>query len=306
MSHSSLQGRNWVFTLNNPLAERVGDDPADWDHSAFRYLVYQLELGESGTAHWQGYVSFAKNVRLGVLKELSPRANWDLRRGTHEQARAYCTKDEGRLDGPYEYGDPPVHQGERSDIATTWAMLKAKASDFEILEVNPGAMRYARGIAWARQAVPVVQRSWKTEVFVYWGTSGSGKSFRAFAEAGPNAYSKPPATKWFDGYTGQENVVFDEFLGNWFDVSTLLRLLDAYPMAVEPKGGTYIPFLARRLWITTNIEPLRWYPNINGLQLAALLRRLDHIENFTVPYVAPGVTLVPAQSSEADTGDTIA
>lgn len=35
------------------------------------------------------------------------------------------------------------------------------------------------------------------EVHCFWGTTGSGKSFRAWAEAGLDAYPKDPRTKVF-------------------------------------------------------------------------------------------------------------
>lgn len=52
------------------------------------------------------------------------------------------------------------------------------------------------------------------EVHVFWGDTGSGKSRRAWDEAGFSAYPKSPSTKFWDGYQDQENVVIDEFRGD--------------------------------------------------------------------------------------------
>lgn len=45
---------------------------------------------------------------------------------------------------------------------------------------------------------PAVERV----VQVYWGTTGTGKSHRAWAEAGITAYPKDPLSKFWDGYRG--------------------------------------------------------------------------------------------------------
>lgn len=67
------------------------------------------------------------------------------------------------------------------------------------------------------QAPPIVR-----EIFVFWGKTGTGKSRRAWHEAGVAAYSKDPRSKFWDGYQDQRHVVIDEFRGG-IDVSHLLR-----------------------------------------------------------------------------------
>lgn len=42
------------------------------------------------------------------------------------------------------------------------------------------------------------------QVFVFWGTTGTGKSRRAWDEASLFAYPKSPSTKFWDGYQNQE------------------------------------------------------------------------------------------------------
>ena len=56
---------------------------------------------------------FSGTKRLSGVKELTgTAAHWEPRRGTHQQAAAYCSKEETRIDGPWEVGTPPV-QGKR-------------------------------------------------------------------------------------------------------------------------------------------------------------------------------------------------
>lgn len=107
----------------------------------------------------------------------------------------------------------------------------------------------------------------------FWGPTGTGKSRTAWDEAGMDAYPKDPRTKWWDGYTGQEHVVVDEFRGG-IDVAHLLRWLDRYPVLVETKGGS-IPLRATKFWFTSNLDPRNWYPDLDAETQAALIRRLE-------------------------------
>jgi len=113
-------------------------------------------------------------------------------------------------------------------------------------------------------------------VDVFWGRTGTGKSKRAWEEGTTQAFPKDPRTKFWDGYRGQCHVVIDEFRGD-IDISHLLRWLDRYPVIVEVKGGSVI-LRAERIWITSNLDPRKWYPTLDPETLQALLRRLNITE----------------------------
>lgn len=131
-------------------------------------------------------------------------------------------------------------------------------------------IRYERGFRSYR-SMTMGQRSWQTKSEVLWGPPGSGKSKFAWEEGGPDAFwvSKPNGNRAFwDGYEGQDTVVLDEFYG-WLPYGFMCRLLDRYPLRVETKGSS-VPFLAKRIIITSNVDPVQWYKK--GLR--ALRRRL--------------------------------
>ena len=94
-------GCNWVFTWNNYNDKKA---PQAWPDMA--QLVYQCEIcPETKTPHLQGYVRFKKNKRFSAVKALdSDKIHWELRRGTHEQARDYASKEESRDPGPLVRG----------------------------------------------------------------------------------------------------------------------------------------------------------------------------------------------------------
>lgn len=88
-------------------------------------------------------------------------------------------------------------------------------------------------------------------------------------------YIKNPRTKWWDGYQGEANVIIDEFRGS-IDVSYLLRWLDRYPCSVEKKGGS-LPLRATNFWITSNLDPMMWFLDIDEQTRLAFMRRLTNI-----------------------------
>ena len=81
----------------------------DWpgpqvQHPHFRYFVAQKEKApDTGRLHWQGYVEVKEKCRIKKMKEVlgCPSAHLEPRRGSQEEAIAYCTKVESRAE-PYE------------------------------------------------------------------------------------------------------------------------------------------------------------------------------------------------------------
>lgn len=119
-------------------------------------------------------------------------------------------------------------------------------------------------------------------VQVFWGKTGTGKSQRAWAEAGMAAYGKDPRTKWWCGYRGEEHVIIDEFRGD-IDIAHMLRWLDRYPVRVEQKGSSR-PLACTKIWITSNLDPRQWYPLVDEDTREAFLRRLTNIIHFDALY----------------------
>lgn len=108
---------------------------------------------------------------------------------------------------------------------------------------------------------------------VFWGDSNTGKTRRAWEEAGMEAFPKDPNTKWWCGYRDQENVIIDEFDGQ-IAFNHLSRWIDRYPCNLESKHGA-VSNRFKKIWITSNVDPRKWYPNNNEQQQVGLLRRLD-------------------------------
>lgn len=96
--------------------------PADisFDEDDVRYAVWQLEKCEkTGKEHLQMYIEGTHPFRLPRWKSIlgENTAHIEVRRGSRDQARAYCMKEETRVDGPWEFGEwQSGGQGKRNDI----------------------------------------------------------------------------------------------------------------------------------------------------------------------------------------------
>lgn len=262
--------RRWCFTVNNPVAPLAfGDDVT--------YAIWQLEAGEAGTPHYQGYLCLAKPKRLGGVKLLLPTAHLEPCKGTHEQNVSYCSK-EPRVDGPFTHGTPPK-PGERTDIAAVKRKLDDGADMSEIAEDHFSLfIRYEKGFQ-SYKMLKTPERSWKTRVEIHWGCSNAGKSH--YAQSFEGAYWKDHGN-WWDGYDGQETVVIDEFYG-WLTPSFMLRLMDKTPMRVEVKGGSR-QFIAKTIIITSNKPWGQWWREDVAYNHDAFERRIDLCKEYTQPY----------------------
>jgi len=249
-----------------------------------RYAIWQLEqCPTTHRMHIQGYLEVKNKIGMKGVKEIlgDPTAHIERRRGTQGQAVDYCSKTNTKVAGPWEYGKKSEGQGERCDLLALTEGIKNGLTIYDIVEQFPGQfIRYNRGIE--RMMAIKDERNMddrEIEVAVLWGGTGSGKT-RIVMKNRENMYIRGLASygqTWWDGYRGQESILFDEFYGQ-VKLSDMLRYLDRYPLQIPIRGGyTYARW--KKVFITSNTPPWEWYANAGAPKevLAAFRRRIKWI-----------------------------
>ena len=230
----------------------------------------QLELAREGLLHWQFVICLSDRRRSSFVRDLYKSAHVESTKSA--AANDYVWKDDTSVsDSRFEIGAAPAKRNSISDWNTIWV----QAQSGKLLEI-PADIRI-RCYSTLRRIEKdyLCPEGHERLSTVFWGTTGSGKSRRAWEEAGIGAYPKDPNTKFWDGYNGHDNVVIDEFRGK-IDISHILRWTDRYPVIIENKGGG-TTLSAKRIWFTSNLPPSSWYPDLDSQTTAALLRRLEVI-----------------------------
>ena len=280
-----MQKRHFCFTLNNYEQSDIDRIKLLVADGAAKYICMQPEIGANLTPHLQGFVSFRNGRTLqGVKNLIGRRAHLEPMRGTFDQAIDYCGKEESRDPnagwGFWEQGERPTgagRQGHRSDLESAINSIREGKRGREFFELHGDIwLRYGRGMESAFRLYEP-SRSFKTEVWWYYGPTGTGKSMRAM-ELMPEAYWKNNSM-WWDGYELHEDVIIDDYRCDFCKFSDLLRLLDRYPYQVQVKGGTR-QFLAKRVIITAPYHPQVMWASRTEEDLGQLLRRIDHILSF--------------------------
>lgn len=275
------QYRYWILTIPHHLY-------TPFLPPELSYVKGQLELSNTtGYCHWQLLAHTKRKITLSAIKKLfGSQSHAEPTRS--EAASSYVWKEDTRVPNTqFELGQLPFHRNNPKD----WEAILNNAKNGNLLDIPPDVLvRYYNSIRRIEKdnLQPIsIQR----EVFVYWGRTGAGKSRRAWDEATFNAYPKDPNTKFWDGYRNHEFVVIDEFRGGkslsplfciiliilliiGIAINHLLRWFDRYPVIIEQKGSACV-LVAKKIWITSNLSPNDWYPDLDQETLAALRRRLN-------------------------------
>ncbi|QMW68627.1 replication-associated protein [Torentivirus zocris] len=288
---NATKSRKWCFTMFFDIDKMGPRGPEakyfeDWE---CEYLYVGLEsCPTSGRLHYQGYVRFANPRALNGVRSLFTHTitgdngkqkypgHWEACKGTEEQNVKYCSKESDLI---IEWGQseadlkPDKNQGKRNDIKAVRQMISEGKGMLEVVsEVNS-----AQAIKIAETMLKYLEpeRSWMPEVYWIYGPTGVGKSKLAFSQC-ERPWVSGETGRWFEGYDAHEDVIFDDFRGDFCKFHVLLRLLDRYPYRIEVKGASR-QFLAKRIFITSYHPPHLVYKDRGNEDLAQLGRRICKI-----------------------------
>lgn len=264
--------KTWVFTLNNWTPTEL-DNILHWDVTR---LVVGEEVGDEGTPHLQGAVTFKRAYRLAALKKLQSRAHWEI--ALAADAFNYCGKD-----GNMVHRIDNRTQGKRRDIDVAYEAVAAKkpmraflAEDkpsYQAIQVFKvaAAMAVPDRVCGEDGLFPEIDVRW------YYGATGTGKSASVYREFMADVY-RPLSEKWWDGYTGQRCVLVDDFRPKWCSWERLLQLTDRYPLTLEVKGGSVAACWT--VFVITAPEPPSEMFAAFGEDVRQLTRRIRVVRRF--------------------------
>lgn len=293
--------RNWVFTINNPTTDKLLKT-----ETQCKFLIATLEIAETGTIHYQGYLETTHSRTLDQVKALFvDNPHLEPRVSTKAKAIAYTLKTvREALTGTSNLSVSAFAWPGDTNLLLTTSTLKpivtipSTTTCDELISMTVTKLSTSEELSSIQQEIKdgkpmediaddhfklwvkynnsftkyaLLQckpRNFKTEVTVIVGPTGTGKS-RYCANLGNTTFWKPRGN-WWDGYERQHTVIIDEFYG-WLPYDLLLRLCDRYPLNVEIKGGT-INFSPKAIIITSNKRPNEWYSNV---YFESFIRRVE-------------------------------
>lgn len=255
-----------------------------------RYFIFQVEKGSNKeTVHIHLMLDFPPKKRktFNFIKNLFPLAHIEEKKGTKEELRDYCSKEDTRLCGPYSWGKW-VSQGQREDISKIVDLVKEGFSNYQLIEegFKSQVLLNSNKIDNIRQIF--LEEKFKKEfrnleVTYIWGSPGSGKSRYVMETYGfENVYRITNYGKnMFDGYNGQDVIVFEEFRSQP-SIVEMLNFLDGYPLMLPCRFKDKVACYTK-VYIISNIpfeSQYKSYQYGEKTTFKALARRISKIINF--------------------------
>nr|WPR18757.1 MAG: replication polyprotein [Skomarfal virus 50] len=269
------RNRNWCFTLNN-YSEIEFNKWCQWITAYCNFGIIGKEVGEGGTPHLQGYFERKNAVGFSVLKNFCGRSSFRVANGSGEDNFNYCSKeDKYWIHGEYKKKKP----GKRTDLITLRDEVMSGLSIDNIALERPDMYhQYGRTLNKLEDLrMRNVYRNFMTLGTWLWGATGVGKSHIAFDGFTPSThYVYPNDGGWWDGYVQQETVIINDFRGE-IPYGFLLQLVDKWPVSVKRRNREPLPFMSRRIIVTSSMRPEDVYHGVidRDDNIAQLIRRFE-------------------------------
>lgn len=268
-----------MFTLS---AEHVSEEELLKELKGYTWIG-QLERGESGYKHYQGYIENGAPIRFSTLKKKFPTIHLEPRKGTQFQAYEYATKKEtriGKVLGNMEKPPEEQKRGRGKILETLHERIRNGEKVDDIIQTSPEAMPHIRNL---RELENVIQRTTArkkkyrdVKVTYLYGKTGVGKTRHVY-DTYDELYTVTDYRHPFDNYNGEKVLVLDEF-NSQLQIEFMLKLLDVYPMELPARYHNKHA-AHEEVWIISNLKLEELYPSVqesSPQQWKAFLRRIHH------------------------------
>ncbi len=309
MASGNPQSKKWLMVINNPKDCGLDHERLKEIFSLFRPLYYCMadEIATTGTYHTHAYLFTHSPVRFSTIKNRLPTAHTEKAYGTSKENRDYIAKtgkwaDTGKAETSvegtfFEYGELPTEAEEKSPVMHQLLQgVKDGMTNTEIIEQTPSMAFHIRDIDVLRQTLLAEQYSMENrrlEVTYLYGSTGTGKTWGIFERHDPRSIYRVTNYRAargvsFDGYHGQEVLVFEEFSGQ-IPMEDMLNYLDIYPLMLPARYNDRVACYTT-VYITSNLPLEKQY---RGDQWdrpetwRAFLRRIHNV----IEYLPDGSTV---------------
>lgn len=288
--------RKYQLTINNPEEHGFSHDVIRTIIGGFSSCVYWCmcdETGQEGTFHTHIYLAFQNAVMFSTVHKRFYGAHIESAKGSHQQNRDYIRK-EGKwaedekhetnhADTFEESGELPEEASKRQrDSEGILAMLESGATKVEILREYPTAISRMQHIEAARQMLLEEQYGdtfRNLEIVYLWGKTGVGKTKSVMGKYGyRNVYRVTNYNHPFDGYAGQDVILFDEFRSS-LPIAEMLTYLDGYPVELPCRYTNKIACFTK-VYLVSNIPLEAQYLHVQRSEpetWKAFLRRFAQV-----------------------------
>ena len=299
--------RKFQLTINNPAEHGYTHEQIRSILSEFPGLLYWCmcdEIGEQGTPHTHVYMVSRNGIMFDTVHAKFYGAHVELPNGNNQQNRDYVRKEGKWLDDAKhetnlpdtfeEWGElPPDRTAKESQSEQIMQMVRAGKSNAEILNEIPTAYSKLNYIEQARQTLLYDENKnkWRQlDVTYLWGDTGAGKTRSVMEKYGySNVYQITNYEHPFDGYQGQDVVIFEEFRSS-LKIDDMLKYLDGYPLMLPCRYADKVACYTK-VFIISNYKLEQQYPNVqqdNPRTWSAFCRRIHRVE-----YMANDFALLP-------------
>jgi len=259
------------------------ETPPHYNEIKVKYLGYGAEIcPNTKKSHWQGFVYFFDKVSIKQAQEILKigKSHMEIMKGDFTDNEKYCSKEQHFT----HFGTVPK-QGRRVDLEEITEQIKeGKISVDEICLTQPMLFhQYGRTLDRVEKIINRRKyRNWMTTCQWIYGKTGLGKSHKCYEGYNPDSFYIYNCNDngFWNGYTGQETVIINEFRGQ-IPYGELLDLIDKWPKFVKIKGSEQTPFLAKHIIITSSLPPAEVYHNLaEHDSLEQLFRRIKVLHLF--------------------------
>ena len=296
---NNTQSRKWSLVINNP-------QECGLDHSAIveilrkfspAYFCMADEIATTGTYHTHIFLYSPSPIRFSTVKNRFPTAHIDKTYGSAKENRDYIRK-EGKWaetdkaetkvpDTFLEWGDMPAEKEEKApQMYKLIQEVREGISTANIIEGSPNLAFRVRDIDTLRHTLlsdRYASENRKIEVWYIFGASGTGKTRGIYERHDAKDICR--ITNYrngrgisFDGYTGQDVLVFEEFHSQ-IPIEDMLNYLDVYPLSLPARYSDRVACYTR-VYITSNLPLEKQYRSVQWDSLEtwrAFIRRIHKV-----------------------------